>query len=93
MFALSFFDFHIPKTGSDWMRTACYEAVEGPLDLHRSACLNWKETEGFTRMKEDPKVESDVFEQFVSNCMAVELRGIYRDFMNDLLEPFLVKPQ
>ncbi|QDU10750.1 hypothetical protein [Gimesia aquarii] len=110
---------HIPKTGSDWVRTACYEAVEGPiteigdwhcdlqtakqiilekgieipltitfvrhpLDWYRSAWMYWKETNRFPRLEEEPKVETDDFEQFVRNCMAVEPQG----YLSALYERF-----
>ncbi|QDV48449.1 hypothetical protein [Gimesia fumaroli] len=110
---------HIPKTGSDWVRAACYEAVEGPiteigdwhcdlqtakqimldkgleipligtfvrnpLDWYRSAWLYWKETERFPRQEDEPKVESEDFERFVRNCMAVEPQG----YLSTLYERF-----
>jgi hypothetical protein len=110
---------HIPKTGSDWVRAACYEAVEGPineigdwhcdlktakqnmlengieipfigtfvrnpLDWYRSAWLYWKETERFPRLEEEPKVETDNFEQFVRNCMTVNPQG----YLTSLYERF-----
>ncbi len=110
---------HIPKTGSDWVRAACQEAVEGsiteigewhcdlqtakkillekgleipvigtfvrnPLDWYRSAWLYWKETGRFPRRDDDPKVETDDFERFVRNCMAVEPKG----YVSTLYERF-----
>ncbi|WP_417396031.1 hypothetical protein [Gimesia chilikensis] len=110
---------HIPKTGSDWVRAACYESVEGPisevgdwhcdlnnakrillekkqeipfiitfvrnpLDWYRSAWLYWRETERFPRLEEEPQVESDDFEQFVRNCLAIEPRG----YLSELYERF-----
>ena len=110
---------HIPKTGSDWVRAACQEAVKGPiceigewhcdlqtakqillkkgleipligtfvrnpLDWYRSAWMYWKETGRFPRPEDAPQVETDNFECFVRNCMAVEPQG----YISTLYEQF-----
>lgn len=51
---------HIPKTGSDWVR---------------AAGLYWIETGRFPPLEHEPRVENEVFEHVVRNCMAVEPQG------------------
>lgn len=110
---------HIPKTGSDWVRSACSRSIKGPipevgewhcdlstakrileqeggplpfigtfvrnpLDWYRSAWIYWMETRRFPREDDAPRVEHDVFEEFVRNCMSAEAGG----YVSTLFERF-----
>lgn len=58
---------HIPKTGSDWVRAACYESVEGPI----SEVGDWLKvkftTAGLTTMFHDQYIMLGQIPEFITD--------------------------
>lgn len=72
--------------------------IRHPLSWYRSAWAYWMQTERFPRCEDDPVVESDDFESFVTNCLRVAPDGyvsrLYKRYLGaGKASPFFVGRQ
>lgn len=72
--------------------------IRHPLSWYRSAWAYWLQTERFPRCEDDPVVESDDFESFVTNCLRVAPDGyvtrLYKKYLGgEKASPFFVGRQ